>query len=144
MQSYFLHCFSIFIPYMPIEKTSRTKEKRAKMNWTREQQRAIDEREKNILVAAAAGSGKTAVLVERIIKMLTDKEDPTDVDRLLIVTFTEAAVLAKQAQPKEMWLTHYSPSLVRPEDYMEDVRRIFPRAYPGKDGKSVTLDFEEE
>ena len=60
------------------------------------------------------------------------------------MTFTEAAVLAKQAQPKEMWLTHYSPSLVRPEDYMEDVRRIFPRAYPGKDGKSVTLDFEEE
>ena len=60
------------------------------------------------------------------------------------MTFTEAATLAKQAQPKEMWLTHYSPSLVRPEDYMEDVRRIFPRAYPGKDGKSVTLDFEEE
>ena len=45
------------------------------------------------LVSAAAGSGKTAVLVERIIKMLTDKEDPTDVDRLLIVTFTEAAAV---------------------------------------------------
>ena len=89
MQSYFLHCFSIFIPYMPIEKTSRTKEKRAKMNWTREQQRAIDEREKNILVAAAAGSGKTAVLVERIKKLVI--EDGVSIDRMLIVTFTNAA-----------------------------------------------------
>ncbi len=59
------------------------------------------------------------------------------------MTFTEAAQLAKQAQPKEMWLTHYSPSLVRPEDYMESVRKIFPCAYPGKDGKSAELDFEE-
>lgn len=60
------------------------------------------------------------------------------------MTFMEAAQLAKQAQPKEMWLTHYSPSLVRPEDYMEGVRSIFPRAYPGKDGKSTELDFSEE
>ena len=60
------------------------------------------------------------------------------------MTFAEAAQLAKQAQPKEMWLTHYSPSLVRPEDYMESVRKIFPRTYPGKDGKSTELDFEEE
>jgi len=48
-------------------------------------------RNRNILVSAAAGSGKTAVLVERIIRMLTDPESPLDVDRLLIVTFTEAA-----------------------------------------------------
>lgn len=74
---------------MAIEKTSRTKEKRAKMNWTREQQRAIDEREKNILVAAAAGSGKTAVLVERIKKLII--EDGVSIDRMLIVTFTNAA-----------------------------------------------------
>ena len=60
------------------------------------------------------------------------------------MTFVEAAQLAKQAQPKEMWLTHYSPSLVRPEDYMESVRKIFPCTYPGKDGKSTELDFEEE
>ncbi|MCD8397352.1 MAG: ribonuclease Z [Lachnospiraceae bacterium] len=60
------------------------------------------------------------------------------------MTFTEAARLAHRAQPKEMWLTHYSPSLVRPEDYMEQVRKIFPNAYPGKDGKSVELDFPDE
>ncbi|MCD7736688.1 MAG: ribonuclease Z [Lachnospiraceae bacterium] len=60
------------------------------------------------------------------------------------MTFAEAARLARRAQPEELWLTHYSPSLVRPEDYMEQVRRIFPRSYPGKDGKSVELDFREE
>ena len=61
------------------------------VKWTSEQQKVIDLRERNILVSAAAGSGKTAVLVERIIRMLTDPEKPVDVDRLLIVTFTEAA-----------------------------------------------------
>ena len=59
--------------------------------WTEEQQKVIDLRDRNILVSAAAGSGKTAVLVERIIKMLTDDMNPIDVDQLLIVTFTEAA-----------------------------------------------------
>lgn len=59
--------------------------------WTDEQQKVIDLRNRNILVSAAAGSGKTAVLVERIITMLTSDTDPVDVDRLLIVTFTEAA-----------------------------------------------------
>lgn len=61
------------------------------VNWTAEQQKVIDLRNRNILVSAAAGSGKTAVLVERIITMLTDEEHPIDVDQLLIVTFTEAA-----------------------------------------------------
>ena len=61
------------------------------VQWTEEQQKVIDLRERNILVSAAAGSGKTAVLVERIISMLTDPEHPLDVDRLLVVTFTEAA-----------------------------------------------------
>ncbi|MCD7833589.1 MAG: ribonuclease Z [Lachnospiraceae bacterium] len=60
------------------------------------------------------------------------------------MTFTEAARLAHRAQPREMWLTHYSPSLVRPEDYMEQVRKLFQNAYPGKDGKSVELDFPDE
>ena len=60
------------------------------------------------------------------------------------MTFQEAAYLGKRANPKEMWLTHYSPSLVRPEQYMEDIRNIFPAIYPGKDGKSVELTFEEE
>ncbi|OZM58210.1 helicase-exonuclease AddAB subunit AddA [Lottiidibacillus patelloidae] len=59
--------------------------------WTNEQQAAIDARGTNTLVAAAAGSGKTAVLVEHIISYLTDKDNPIDVDRLLVVTFTNAA-----------------------------------------------------
>lgn len=61
------------------------------MTWTSEQQQVIHERGRNILVSAAAGSGKTAVLVERIIQKITDKNNPTDIDRLLVVTFTHAA-----------------------------------------------------
>lgn len=61
------------------------------MNWTKEQQKVIDLRNRNILVSAAAGSGKTAVLVERIITMITEGEAPIDIDKLLIVTFTNAA-----------------------------------------------------
>ena len=60
-------------------------------NWTNEQRDAINAREGSVLVSAAAGSGKTAVLVERVIERLTDKNNPTDADRLLIVTFTRAA-----------------------------------------------------
>ena len=59
--------------------------------WTDEQLLAIETRGKNLLVAAAAGSGKTAVLVERIIKMITNDKSPVDIDKLLIVTFTNAA-----------------------------------------------------
>ena len=58
------------------------------MTWTDDQRKVIELRDRNILVSAAAGSGKTAVLVERIIKIITDKEHPVDIDRLLIVTFT--------------------------------------------------------
>ncbi len=61
------------------------------ISWTEEQRKVIELRGRNILVSAAAGSGKTAVLVERIITMLTEKEHPVSVDELLIVTFTEAA-----------------------------------------------------
>ncbi len=61
------------------------------ISWTREQEKVISLSGRSILVSAAAGSGKTAVLVERIITMLTRRENPVDVDRLLIVTFTEAA-----------------------------------------------------
>jgi len=65
-----------------INKTSR---------WTKEQERAISEDRCNLLVAAAAGAGKTAVLVERIIRKITHPENPIDIDRLLVVTFTNAA-----------------------------------------------------
>lgn len=61
------------------------------VRFTTDQQKVIDTRNKNILVSAAAGSGKTAVLVERIIQLITDAEHPIDIDRLLVVTFTNAA-----------------------------------------------------
>lgn len=63
------------------------------MKWTTEQQKIIDSRNGNLLVSAAAGSGKTAVLIERILHIISDPENPVDVDRLLVVTFTEAAAL---------------------------------------------------
>lgn len=59
--------------------------------WTKDQRKVIDTRGKNLLVSAAAGSGKTAVLVERILSLITDPEHPVDVDRLLVTTFTKAA-----------------------------------------------------
>ena len=58
--------------------------------------------------------------------------------------FYEAAELAKKAQVAQLWLTHFSPSLVRAEDYMPQVRKIFENAYLGKDGKSVELVFQDE
>lgn len=61
------------------------------IDWTTEQKKVINLKNKNILVAAAAGSGKTAVLVERIIKLITDSTNKIDIDHLLIVTFTNAA-----------------------------------------------------
>ena len=63
----------------------------SKPKWTKDQKKVIELRDRNILVAAAAGSGKTAVLVERIIEMVSDPEHPVDIDRLLVVTFTRAA-----------------------------------------------------
>lgn len=60
------------------------------------------------------------------------------------MTFYEAADLAKTAEVNEMWLTHYSPSLTRPEEYMDAVRAIFTNAKAGKDGMSVELSFPEE
>lgn len=59
--------------------------------WTQPQSNAINARNRNILVSAAAGSGKTAVLVERVISLITNPKNPIDIDKLLIVTFTNAA-----------------------------------------------------
>ncbi|MCI9371173.1 MAG: ribonuclease Z [Lachnospiraceae bacterium] len=75
--------------------------------------------------------------------MYGEKEKEKKAREYKHMTFTEAANLAAAAQPREMWLTHYSPSLVRPEEYMNDVKQIFKNAHPGKDGKHVTLSFEE-
>lgn len=68
------------------------------MAWTTAQQKVIDTRNKNLLVSAAAGSGKTAVLVERIISMISEGEHPLDIDHLLVVTFTNAAAAEMRAR----------------------------------------------
>ena len=59
------------------------------------------------------------------------------------MTFYEAARLAREADVGELWLTHYSPSLTRPEEYMDDVREIFPRAIAAKDRRTAELVFED-
>ena len=58
------------------------------IQWSEKQQAVIDARGCSVLVSAAAGSGKTAVLVERLIRLLTDEKHPVDIERLLVVTFT--------------------------------------------------------
>ena len=68
---------------------------RMERKWTPAQKSAIDTRDCNVLVSAAAGSGKTAVLVERIISMITDPDKNIDIDRLVVVTFTKAAAQMK-------------------------------------------------
>lgn len=60
------------------------------------------------------------------------------------MTFYEAAQMARDAQVKEMWLTHYSPSLIRPEEFMKDVKAIFPNSIAAKDGRTAELRFEED
>ena len=62
------------------------------MQWTPDQQKVIDKRDDNILVSASAGSGKTAVLVARILAYIMDPKEPVDIDRLLIVTFTKKSL----------------------------------------------------
>ena len=76
--------------------------------------------------------------------MYGDKEKQGKAKEHKHMTMYEAADMAKQAGVKEMWLTHYSPSLLYPEDYMKEVKRIFPESYAGKDRKSCTLEFQEE
>ena len=75
--------------------------------------------------------------------MYGEKGDVTTAVKYKHMTFEEAGRLAKQAGVKELWLTHYSPALNRPEQYIEDVRQIFQNSYPGKDKKSLELNFEE-
>lgn len=87
------------------------------MAWTKEQQAAIDSRGQSLLLSAAAGSGKTAVLVERIIQRLLDKRQPLDITELLVVTFTKAAA-AEMAQRVGAALTaalaeHDDPAIER-------------------------------
>ena len=76
--------------------------------------------------------------------MYGDPEKIPDAKSKKHMMFQEAAKLAASAEVKELWLTHYSPSLPKPEFYMDEVQKIFENAHPGKDGKSVELGFEEE
>jgi ribonuclease Z len=76
--------------------------------------------------------------------MYAEKEKLAKAKQYKHMTFYEAADMAKQANVTEMWLTHFSPSLVRAEDYMPAVKDIFSNAHLGKDGKSVELVFEED
>ena len=76
--------------------------------------------------------------------MYAEKEKEVKARQYKHMTFYEAARLAKKAEVSELWLTHFSPSLVKAESYMHAVRSIFPNASLGKDGRSVELDFIEE
>ena len=75
--------------------------------------------------------------------MYAEKEKEAKARQYKHMTFYEAAKIAAEADVKELWLTHFSPSLVHEENYMGAVRKIFKRAQPGKDGKTVELDFED-
>ena len=59
------------------------------------------------------------------------------------MTMYEAAKIAKEVGAPKLWLTHYSPSMTRPEEFMDDVRKIFPAAYAAKDGWTMELNFDE-
>lgn len=59
------------------------------------------------------------------------------------MTFSEAALLAKRAEVNTLWLTHYSPSLINPKEFMGNAKKIFPESYPGKDGLTLELNYEE-
>lgn len=76
--------------------------------------------------------------------MYGEKEKAASAREKKHMTFYEAASLAAKAEVSEMWLTHYSPSLVRPENYMSEVCRIFPNSYPGKDRMFKELNFEPD
>lgn len=86
--------------------------------WTPQQNNAINARGRNILVSAAAGSGKTAVLVERVIKKITDSENPVDIDKLLIVTFTNNA-----ASEMKFRITKSLKEILRKEPFNQNAQR---------------------
>ena len=75
--------------------------------------------------------------------MYGDKDKQSDAAEKKHMTFYEAAYLGKAADPARMWLTHYSPSVIKPDIYMDEVHKIFDIVEPGKDGKSIDLNFDE-
>ena len=76
--------------------------------------------------------------------MYGDEEKKSRASEYKHMTFSEAAKVAKDAEVQELWLTHYSPSLVRPKDALPEAKRIFAETKCGKDGMSVTLEFEKD
>ncbi len=76
--------------------------------------------------------------------MYGDKDKKVKAKKNKHMMFSEAAHLAKEAHVKELWLTHFSPSLQYAEQYMENIRNIFPNTLLGEDGKTIILEFEEE
>ena len=102
------------------------------MKWTAEQEKVIAARNRNLLVSAAAGSGKTAVLVERVLSLVLDKKNPIDIDRLLIVTFTNAAA-------REMRTRLYEALLERAKKEPEN-RRLVRQLQLVQEAQVSTID----
>ena len=97
------------------------------MKWTPEQQKVIETRNANVLVSAAAGSGKTAVLVARILSMITDLEHPVSIDELLIVTFTRAAAGEMRERIRlaiEARIEEYKNKVI--DEQLDAIRQIAP------------------
>src|SRR5574344_627460 len=96
-------------------------------NWTESQQDAINARHGSVLVSAAAGSGKTAVLVQRVIERITDQTNPTDADKLLVVTFTRAAAaeMRERIQKALNALIRLDPS----NPYLQRQQMLLPSAH---------------
>lgn len=92
-------------------------------------------------VIANKGMGADLMILEG---MYGEKDKIKKAKEYKHMTFYEAADIARQADPAQMWLTHYSPSLIRPDEYIEAAREIFPRTIAARDGRTVVLNFEEE
>ena len=92
-------------------------------------------------VIAEKGRGADLMILEG---MYGEKDKIKKAKEYKHMTFYEAAEIARQAEPAQMWLTHYSPSLTRPEEYIGAAREIFPRTIAAKDGRTVVLNFEEK
>lgn len=92
-------------------------------------------------VIAEKGKGADLMILEG---MYGEKDKLKKAKEYKHMTFYEAAELAKIANPTEMWLTHYSPSLIRPDDFMDDVRGIFKRSIAARDGRTIELRFDDE
>ena len=76
--------------------------------------------------------------------MYGDQDNQQKAKEYKHMTFHEAAKIAKEAEVEELWLTHYSPSMIRPQDYISDTRKIFANTKAGRDRKSLTLNFDKD